>query len=300
MDNLIQLLFLVSLLALAASLVEGLVLSRIGKKDYDWRATGTSLAITVLRRVTELVPLWVAMPGAFWIHEHRLFNIPMDAAWSWLLLFLGVEFFYYWFHRASHRVRWFWTNHLVHHTPNQFNLSAAYRLGWASRFIGVLGFFLPLVWLGFEPKVVAVAFVLNLLYQFWIHAAWIPRLGWLEGIVNTPSAHRVHHATNLEYLDANYGGVLMVFDRLFGTYVAEREDLPIRYGLVNPVLSYNPFRIVLLPWWELLRDLARCRSLREFAGTLFGPPGWRADGQGMTTENLRQAALQTCAPGLSA
>ena len=191
MDSLLPLILAASLLALLSSLVEGAVLTWVRQEAYDWRATGSSLLIAIGRRATDLVPLWVAMPGVAWVHQHRLFDIPFTEPWSWLLLFIGVEFCYYWFHRASHRMRWFWTNHRVHHSPNQLNLSTAYRLGCFGRLTGALVFFLPLVWLGFDPRVVVIAFALNLLYQFWIHAAWIPRLGWLEGVLNTPSAHRV-------------------------------------------------------------------------------------------------------------
>ena len=133
---------------------------------------------------------------------------------------------------------------------------------------------------------------LNLLYQFWIHATWIPRLGWLEYVLNTPSAHRVHHAANLEYLDANYGGVLIVFDRLFGTYRAERDDVPCRYGLVVPMVGYNLLRIELHQWRALGRDLLAARSLRAVVGHLAMPPGWRPDGRGATTEDLRAEAAR--------
>jgi hypothetical protein len=131
---------------------------------------------------------------------------------------------------------------------------------------------------------------LNLLYQFWIHATWIPRLGPLEWILNTPSAHRVHHAANLEYLDGNYGGVLIVFDRLFGTYIAERADTPCRYGLYRPLKSYNLFVIEFDQWHALWRDLRSAASIRDGLGYLFMPPGWRADGAGETTEDLRRRA----------
>lgn len=116
---------------------------------------------------------------------------------------------------------------------------------------------------------------MNLLYQFWIHATWLPRLGWLEGILNTPSAHRVHHACNPQYIDANYGGVLLIFDRLFGTYVPERDDVKLRYGLVKPILSNNPLKVWFTGWLDLLRDLASARSLREAMGYVVMPPGWR-------------------------
>lgn len=278
-----------ALLALAASLVEGIVLTR-ARRAYDWRDAMASLALAVVRRLTDLLPLAIAMPGGYWLYENRLFSPPMDAWWSWVLLGLGVEFFYYAYHRATHRVRWFWATHAVHHSTNAFNLSAAYRLGWTGRISGTLLFFLPLAWLGFPPPAIAAMFALNLLYQFWIHAEWIPRLGPLEGWLNTPSAHRVHHAANLEYLDANYGGVLMIFDRLFGTYVPEREDLKPRYGLVVPLRTYNPLRIAFFQWVAIVRDLRRARGWRERAGYLFGPPGWAPDGPGDTTEALRARA----------
>ena len=138
------------------------------------------------------------------------------------------------------------------------------------------------------------ALFLNLLYQFWIHADWIPKLGWLEYVLNTPSAHRVHHARNPEYLDANYGGVLIVFDRLFGTYIEERADIPCDYGLVSRVTTHNPIRINFEPWIGMMKDLASARSASDAWMFLFGPPGWRPDGKGLTTAELRRAhALMT-------
>jgi sterol desaturase/sphingolipid hydroxylase (fatty acid hydroxylase superfamily) len=181
----------------------------------------------------------------------------------------------------------------VHHSPNRFTLSAAYRLGWLGKFTGATIFFTPMAFLGFEPATVLIALQLNLLYQFWIHAEWIPKLGWLEYVLNTPSAHRVHHSRNPEYLDANFGGVLIVFDRLFGTYVEERAGLPCQFGLVTPITTYNPIRINVGPWIGLAKDLASARSLGEAWMFLFGPPGWRPDGKGLTTRELRAQAAMT-------
>jgi sterol desaturase/sphingolipid hydroxylase (fatty acid hydroxylase superfamily) len=274
---------------LLLSVAEGLWLSRRG--DYDWRAFGVSLFDFVLRLgVTIAVPFTIAAPLVRWVTEHRLTTITVDSVASALLLFILLEFFYYWLHRAGHRVRWFWCNHAVHHTPNQLCLAASLRIGAFGRATGNVVFMLPLVWLGFNLRLVATALTLNLLYQFWLHATWIPKLGPLEGWLNTPSAHRVHHAANLEYLDANYGGVLVVFDRLFGTYRAERDDVPCRYGLVHPMTSHNPLKVEFAQWISLARDLLRVRSLRALLGTLFAPPGWRADGPGDTTEDLRARA----------
>ena len=274
---------------LLLSLLEAVLLSRRGA--YDWRAYGVSLFDYAGRiALTVFVPFTIAAPLVRWVGQHRLATIPVDSVGAALALFLLLEFFYYWLHRAGHRVRWFWCNHAVHHTPNQLNLGASLRIGMFGKLTGNVVFLLPLVWLGFELRLVLAALTLNLLYQFWLHATWIPKLGWLEHWLNTPSAHRVHHAANLAYLDANYGGVLIVFDRLFGTYVAEREDLPCRYGLVRPMTSRNPFRVELAQWFALARDLARARSLRAVLGHLAMPPGWSPDGAHDTTEALRARA----------
>ncbi len=272
-----------------ASLVEALVLSRRG--HYDWKAMGVSLLDLVLRNIVLVaLPLSIATPVVRFAWEHRLTTQTLASWPGFALLFIGQEFCYYWYHRASHRVRWFWANHSVHHTPNQLNLSAAYRTAIFGKLIGSLVFFVPLVWLGFSAQVVALAVAANLSYQFWLHATWIPRLGWLEYVFNTPSAHRVHHAANLEYLDANYGGVLIVFDRLFGTCIEERDDVPCRYGLVHPQTSYNPLRVEFERWIALARDVAGARSFAAVLGHLLKPPGWRPDGPGDTTEELRRRA----------
>ncbi len=277
---------------LLCSVVEAVVLSRLLRDSggYDWRAFGVSMFDYVLRIfVTIAVPFTLAAPLIAWVMQHRLAHIVVDDVASALALFLLLEFFYYWLHRAGHRVRWFWGNHAVHHSPNQLNLAASLRIGAFGKVIGNVIFLLPLVWIGFDLRLVVAALTLNLLYQFWLHATWIPKLGWLEGVLNTPSAHRVHHAANLEYLDANYGGVLLVFDRLFGTYRPERDDLPCRYGLVHPMTSYNPMVVEFAQWISLARDLASARSLRAVLGYLCMPPGWAPDGQGFTTEKLRAA-----------
>lgn len=151
--------------------------------------------------------------------------------------------------------------------------------------------FTPLVWLGVRPEAVLAILSFNRMYQFWLHNTWMPKLGWLEYVFNTPSAHRVHHASNLDYLDANYGGVLAVFDRLFGTYVAERADEPCRFGLVTPTRSRNPFVVELEHWASLARDVATARDVWSAIRFVLLPPGWRPDNQGETTEELRRRSL---------
>jgi sterol desaturase/sphingolipid hydroxylase (fatty acid hydroxylase superfamily) len=277
-------------LVLGSALIEGLWLSRTRGKGYNWKEWATSLGDVAVRRLLAFAPFGILAPVYFWAYDRRLFTLSADSAGGVLLLFVSLEFFYYWFHRASHTIRWFWNAHSVHHSPNSFTLATAYRLGWLGKFTGATIFFTPIMLLGFEPVTVLIALQLNLIYQFWIHAEWIPRLGWLEYVLNTPSAHRVHHSRNPEYLDANYGGVLIVFDRLFGSYIAERADVPCQYGLVTPVTTYNPIRINFDPWIGLAKDLAGARSVHDAWMFLFGPPGWRPDGKGLTTRELRAGA----------
>jgi sterol desaturase/sphingolipid hydroxylase (fatty acid hydroxylase superfamily) len=280
-------------LVLVSSLAEAIVLSlRNGWANYDWKAAGVSVVDFLVREypLRWLLPLAFWTQGLEWVYQHRLWTLPMDHWTGWVACFLGQEFCYYWYHRAAHRVRWFWCTHAIHHSPNDLNLSAAYRFGWTGRLTGTLAFFALAPLLGMPPRIVLMLLSLNLLYQFWIHATWIPRLGPLEWVLNTPSAHRVHHASNLEYLDGNYGGVLIVFDRLFGTYIPERKDVPFRYGLVHPMRTYNLLVIEFAHWRALWQDLKTARSAGEVLGYLFRPPGWRPDGDGDTTEDLRRRA----------
>jgi len=281
---------------LGAVLLEGLMLQFGARGKYDWRAMLTSLAMSVGSLASGLIPIFIAMPGAFWAYEHRLFKPEALGSWSYVLLFMGVEFLYYWGHRAGHQVRWFWVSHGVHHSSNDLNLSTTVRNGWTDRIMANYVVYVPLVLLGFHPQRVLFALGIGLGYQFWIHVDWIPKLGPVEGILNTPSAHRVHHASNIEYVDRNYGLVSMIFDRLFGTYQRELDSVPIRYGLVNPLYTYDPFELAFQQLKLLMKDLRQARSVRAMFVYLFGPPGWRPEGNGDTTHELRS---RSTAPALA-
>ncbi|RUR66529.1 sterol desaturase family protein [Variovorax guangxiensis] len=258
---------------LAAATLEGLVQSFVRRRAYDWRAYGASLADAVGRRAVDALGLSIAAPVLAWAHANRVDTISLSTPAAFALLFVGQEFCYYWYHRAAHRVRWFWATHAVHHSPNELTLAAALRLGWTGKLTGTALFFAPLVWLGFPPLAVVATLAANLLYQFWLHAPWMPRLGPLEWVLNTPTHHKVHHASNPEYLDRNYGGVLIVFDRMFGTFAQERDGVQLRYGLTTPLLTHNPLRIAFHEWANLGRDLRRAKGWRAKISTLFGPPG---------------------------
>ena len=274
--------WLLALLAIvvAAATLEGLVQTFVRREPYDWRAYAASLGDALGRRAVDALGISITAPVLAWTYAHRIGSLDLSTPAAIALLFIGQEFFYYGYHRCAHRVRWFWATHCVHHTPNQLTLAAALRLGWTGKLTGTGIFFAPLVWLGCPPLAVLAVVAANLLYQFWLHAPWIPKLGPLEWVLNTPSHHRVHHASNPEYLDCNYGGVLIVFDRLFGSFAAERDDVVIRYGLTEPLTTNNPIRIALHGWADLARDLMAATGWRARLRTLLGPPRLADTAQG--------------------
>jgi sterol desaturase/sphingolipid hydroxylase (fatty acid hydroxylase superfamily) len=289
-------------LAVAITAMEGVFITRrsgvVGgeaREPYDWAAFWTTIRINGWRVLAESIPMGVvlgaSLPFGAWMYEHRLWTVPMDSWYGWPLMFLTTEFFYYWLHRAGHRIRWYWASHQVHHTGNQYNLAAAFRQSITGKVSGGFVFFAPQCLLGFTPETVLLSYIFNLVYQFWIHTDLVPKLGWIEGIFNTPSAHRVHHAANVEYLDANYGGTILLFDRLFGTYTPEKDGVPIRYGLVKQVTTYNALYICLFEWGNIFKDVWRDLKAGHpihALGHMLMPPGWAPDGKGLTTEQLRE------------
>lgn len=240
--------------------------------DHDLGETAASIGVALGDlAIRTLTAGFAALPFVL-LYRHRLFDIPMGSGWSWMALFLGTEFAYYWFHRASHRVRWLWATHAVHHSATRLNLSAAIRLGWTGQLTGAFIFFLPLAFVGFPPLAIGSMLSAGLLYQFFLHTALPIRLGFLEWVLNTPGHHRVHHASNDTCLDSNYGSVLIVFDRLFGTFAAPPRDEPLRFGLKGRQAGRNPVSIALGEWALLLHDAADAQGLRAKLRTLFGPP----------------------------
>lgn len=259
-------------------------------KPYGWKVTGSNLVVALGRLGSDAFTKSIIAGVYVGAYELRPFDIPMDRWESWVALFFAVEFAYYWLHRSSHEIRWMWAQHSVHHSARQITLSVAYRLGWTQFLAGPWLFLIPVCWIGFDPRAVVLMYAANLLYQFWLHTEAVPKLGPLEAVLNTPSHHRVHHAVEPEYLDRNYGGVLIIWDKLFGTFAPERTHAPRTYGLVRQIDTLNPVTIVFAEWVALVRDLRAARGVREMLGLLFGPPGWKADGSGQTTRAIRRLA----------
>lgn len=259
--------------ALVFIVVELLYMKLASHQDnHDTRETAASVGVAVGDIVSRLLTGSLAAIPLLVCYEHRLVDIPLNNPWSWLALFVGVEFFYYWFHRASHRVRWLWATHVVHHSATRFNLSAAIRLGWTGTISGAFVFFMPLALLGFHPAAIGLVLGLGLIYQFFLHTALPIRLGLLEWVLNTPTHHRVHHASNESCLDKNYGSVLIVFDRMFGTFANAPDHEALVFGLKGRESSNNPVRIALSEWAYLWRDFRKARSIMNKAKVLFGAP----------------------------
>ncbi|ESQ74157.1 sterol desaturase family protein [Asticcacaulis sp. AC402] len=241
-------------------------------RGYDFRSLGGNLGILVGRGVSSLLTGGIITAAWFAVYSLAPFKWAVDDWRTWVVGFFVIEFFYYWEHRFSHTIRWFWANHSVHHSANEFTLPAAFRLGWTSVLSGAWVVILPMAFMGFHPLVMGTLMTLSLRYQYFLHTEAVGKLGPLEWVFNTPSHHRVHHGSNPEYLDKNFGGVLIIFDRLFGTFVEERDDIQIVYGLTKKVTSNNPFVVAFHGWINLWRDLKRTNTMSGKLRTMFGPP----------------------------
>jgi sterol desaturase/sphingolipid hydroxylase (fatty acid hydroxylase superfamily) len=258
------------------------------KARYRVQDTLASLGMQAGNIVMNLGMAGVVFAGLSAAYEHRWLDLSPSSPWAWAALFVLDDFTYYWFHRISHECRFWWAAHVNHHSSQEYNLSTAIRQSWTSVIVGTWTPWIPLAFLGFPPAMILAEQGFNLFYQFWIHTEAVKRMPrWFEYLFNTPSHHRVHHASNPRYLDRNYAGVLMVWDRLFGTFVEECEKEPPRYGIVKNIDTFNPVRIAFHEWTSIVRDLTAARSWREATGVTFGPPGWRADGNGATSANIR-------------
>jgi sterol desaturase/sphingolipid hydroxylase (fatty acid hydroxylase superfamily) len=252
----------------------------------DMRDTWASLGMGVGSVVINL--LWKSVVFAYLSFLHSLTPLRLGyESWVWAAALLADDFCYYWFHRMSHEVRFLWAAHVNHHSSRKYNLSTALRQPWTTPFTS-FWFWTPMPLLGFEPAMILTVQAVSLLYQFWIHTETIDDLGALETVFNTPSHHRVHHAKNVRYLDRNHGGILIIWDRLFGTFADEKE--PPVYGLTKDIDTYNLVDIAFHEWRALWHDVRKPNSLRVRLGYLVEPPGWSPDGSTKTADELRAAA----------
>jgi alkylglycerol monooxygenase len=249
-----------------------------GRKLYRFNDAITNLSCGI---GSQILGSFIAV-AVFWAYSYsymhfRLFTVPETFPY-WFLLFLGVDFAYYWFHRLSHEINAIWATHIVHHQSEEYNLSVALRQSW---FQGLFSwwFYLPLAFLGFSPLMIVTVGACNTLYQFWIHTKAIRKLpAPLEFIFNTPSHHRVHHGTNPEYIDKNHAGSLIIWDRMFGTFAAEKAEVV--YGITTPLNSFNPFWANFHYWNELWDSAKKTHKITDKIKLFLKPPGWYPDDLG--------------------
>ncbi len=274
-------------------LIETLVVRKTGKGDYETRDSAASLAMGFGNVIAGALTGGIYIGAAYSVYHFRLFDI----GWTWpavVLCFVAEDLAYYWFHRLSHERRFWWAAHVVHHSSQHYNLTTALRQTWTGAVSLSFATKLPLFWIGFPPEMVFLFSGVSLIYQFWIHTETIDRLpAWAEAVFNTPSHHRVHHAINPEYLDANYAGVLIIWDRLFGTFIPEDSARRPRYGIVTQLGTFNPFRIAFHEWIAIARDVWRNPSYA--LQYIFGPPGWSHDGARRTSAQIKAAAKRAVA-----
>jgi sterol desaturase/sphingolipid hydroxylase (fatty acid hydroxylase superfamily) len=250
-------------------LVEAIVDALMRRDLYEPKDTAASLTMGVGNVVVGLISKGMVFALFTWVHKFAIFSIGYQW-WAWVLVFFADDFSYYWFHRTSHECRFFWASHVVHHSSQRYNLSTALRQTWTGGFFSFI-FWLWMPLLGFQPIMIFTMQAISLLYQFWIHTELVKRVGIFEAVMNTPSHHRVHHATNSRYIDRNHAGILIIWDRLFGSFEPEQE--PCVYGLTSNIGTYNPFRIAFHEWHGIARDLRHARTWHERTIAVFGNPG---------------------------
>lgn len=267
-------------------LIAEVIVTAIQQKDYyDAKDTASSLAMGIGNVLVGVVGKAIVLGTYSLVYQFRLFTADMTQWWTWVILFFADDLSYYWFHRISHSSRYFWASHVVHHSSMKYNLGTALRQTWTGNISGAFIFWIWLPLIGFSPVAVMTMQAISLLYQFWIHTEHIYKFpAPIEYIFNTPSHHRVHHGSDLNYLDKNHAGVLIIWDRLFGTFELERNRPT--YGLTTNVGSHNPVRIAFHEWIAIGQDVRRANSFRAALGYIFGPPGWSHDGSRKTTKEL--------------
>ncbi|WP_250436810.1 sterol desaturase family protein [Hanstruepera flava] len=262
-------------------------------KGYEAKDAFASIAMGLgnvfLGFLSKVIVLWAFVL----IYENfRIFTIPV-AWWSFILIFFADDLSYYWFHRISHECRLFWASHVVHHSSQHYNLSTALRQTWSGGFYSfIFWLWLPLV--GFHPVMILLQMSISLLYQFWIHTETINKMPkWFEAVMNTPSHHRVHHGSNPIYLDRNHAGILIIWDKLFGTFQPELDGEKVQYGLVTNINTYNPIKIAFIEWYNMLKDtFSGKKSIKNRFLYLIKPPGWKHDGTGKVSDDLRNEWLK--------
>jgi sterol desaturase/sphingolipid hydroxylase (fatty acid hydroxylase superfamily) len=255
--------------------LELLVAKLRGRRVYHGSDAINSLGLGVISQIVAVFSKLLTLGIYAWCVQHlALFALPANSVWVWISALLLYDFCYYWLHRAGHEVNILWAAHVVHHQSEDYNLSTALRQTGSGVLLGWL-FYLPMAVIGYPLEVFVVVALIDLLYQFWVHTELVGRLGWFDRVFCSPSNHRAHHAVNDRYLDRNYGGILIVWDRLFGTFIEEDDTDPPIYGTRSPLRSWNPLWANAEVYWATAKDAWHARRWRDKLLVWLKPPGWR-------------------------
>lgn len=255
--------------------LELLVAKLRGRVVYHSSDAINSLGLGVISQIVAVFSKLLTLGIYAWcVQRFAVFALPANSIWVWISALLLYDFCYYWLHRCGHEVNILWAAHVVHHQSEDYNLSTALRQTGSGVLLGWL-FYLPMAIIGYPLEVFVVVALIDLLYQFWVHTELVRRLGWFDRVFCSPSNHRAHHAVNDRYLDRNYGGILIVWDRLFGTFVEEDDTDPPIYGTRSPLRSWNPLWANAEVYWATLKDAWHARRWRDKLLIWLKPPGWR-------------------------
>ena len=266
-------------------LIESIYLYKTGPELFKIKDSFTSIAMGLGTVLIDTVFTKVIVLAIYtFVYQYSFFKIESSIL-AWIAILFLEDFCYYWFHRVSHESRFFWASHVVHHSSESYNLSTAVRQTWSGTIINTV-FWIPLLLIGFSPVMVMIQQSVSLIYQFFIHTETVKTLGILETVMNTPAHHRVHHGSDLKYLDRNYAGIFIIWDRLFKTFQQE-EEIP-KYGLVKNIHTHNPFIVAFKEWSNILKDCFKAKKLFHLFGYIFAAPGWSPEG-GTTTAELRKS-----------
>ena len=275
-------------------LIETVLVRYFGAKgSLHTKDDGVSIILGITSIFANGATAFITVGALFWVQQYQLFQIPLTAL-SLVACFVLDDLRFYVHHRIAHRCRWVWAMHMVHHSSQRYCFAVALRQAWTKHFTGTMFLTLPLVLLGFSPITVLFCGALNGTLQFFLHTESVGKLHpWIEAVFNTPSHHRVHHGSNPEYLDANYAGTLIIWDRMFGTFVAEDDAIPVRFGLVKNLETFNPIKIAFIEYWQVALDVfGKNRSLKDRLLYLFAPPGWSHDGSRLSSAEIKRAHQQ--------
>lgn len=271
----------------ATVILEIILTVKVKLEEYSYKDSRTSIIMGLGNVAINLFTKGIALSLFYLIYNYyHLFEIPF-VWWAWILLLFSDDLCYYWFHRISHESRFFWASHVVHHSSQKYNLSTALRQTWSGSFYTFI-FWFPLILIGFHPIMVLVQMSISLIYQYWIHTEFIDKMPkWIEAVFNTPSHHRVHHATNPQYLDRNYAGIFIIWDRLFNSFELEVEKP--KYGLVKNIQTYNPAKIAFSEWYDMFSDFFTSKtSIINRFKYFIKPPGWKHDGKSILATDMRR------------